>query len=143
MAVRIKLLIKSRSSGKELEVIALVNSGFETIKPQLLLPIGAAEKLDLWPKLPNNFKIREYMTPAGAVKLYIVEDELKVKPVVEYSVDPVISDAVISSIEDEILISDKLAGALGIMVIDFAEGLWKLRTDPEDTVRRSYTKQRW
>jgi hypothetical protein len=35
MAVRIKLKLKSRTTSRELRVNALVNSGFETLRPQL------------------------------------------------------------------------------------------------------------
>lgn len=56
---------------------------------------------------------------------------------VEYPTNPVISDLVISTIEEEVLISDKLAGRLGIIVYDFADGIWRLNIDPETTRRRS------
>ena len=55
----------------------------------------------------------------------------------------VLSDLVISTIEDEILIGDKLAGRLGIVVYDFAEGIWRLRTDPETTRRGSEERETW
>ncbi len=52
-------------------------------------------------------------------------------------------DLVISPIEEEVLISDKLAGKLGIQVFDFAEGIWKLKTDPPETRRKSVERQIW
>jgi hypothetical protein len=33
MAVRVRLRVRSRTTGRELRVNALVNSGFETFKP--------------------------------------------------------------------------------------------------------------
>lgn len=44
MTVRVKIKVVL-SNGKSLETTALVNTGFETIEPQLLLPVKAAEKL--------------------------------------------------------------------------------------------------
>jgi hypothetical protein len=37
-----------------LETVALVNTGFETPSPQILLPVKAAERLGLWPNLPAD-----------------------------------------------------------------------------------------
>lgn len=143
MAVRIRLRVVSRSTGKGIDVVALVNSGYETIKPQLLVPARVAEALGLWPSIPRPYTVREYMTAGGPVRNYVLDDEVCVKPIVEYDVEPVPADLVISIIEDEVLISDKLAGRLGIIVYDFAEGVWRLRTDPEGVRRRSEPRQVW
>lgn len=62
---------------------------------------------------------------------------------VEYPTNPVISDLVISTIEEEVLISDKLAERLGIIVYDFADGIWRLNIDPETTRRRSVEGEAW
>jgi len=47
MVVGIKLKIKSKTTSRELRVNALVNSGFETLRPQLLAPVRVAEYLGL------------------------------------------------------------------------------------------------
>ena len=62
MAVRVKIKIDS-TSGKSLKTVALVNTGFETLKPQLLLPIKAASDLSIWPNLPTEAKIEIYFFP--------------------------------------------------------------------------------
>jgi len=41
---------------------------------------------------------------------------------------------------DEVLVSDKLAGRLGIVALDFAEGLWCFRDEVELKVGRSYSR---
>jgi len=143
MAVRIKLRVKSKSTGKELEVNALVNSGFETIKPQLLTPVKVAESLGLWPLPHGAYEVKEYVTAGGSIKNYVISDEIEVKVVVEYDTDSTLCDIVISPIEDEVLISDKLAGKLGLEVYDFAEGIWKLKSDPSDIRRKSVEPQIW
>jgi hypothetical protein len=75
--------------------------------------------------------------------MHVLVDEVEVGVDVEYPVNPVTSDLVVSPFEEEILISDKLAGRLGIVVYDFAEGIWRLRTDPETVRRRSEEREAW
>jgi hypothetical protein len=60
LAVRIRVRI--RYSNKVLDSVALANTGFETLNPQILLPIKAAEKLGLWPELPMNTMVEIYDT---------------------------------------------------------------------------------
>jgi len=45
LVVRIK--VKLTSKNKTLETVALINIGFETNQPEILLPIKLAEKLNL------------------------------------------------------------------------------------------------
>jgi hypothetical protein len=143
VAVRIRLRIRSRTTGRELRAVALVNSGFETVKPQLLVPIKVAELLGLWPQIPRDYIVKDYMTAGGPARMHVLVDEVEVSVDVEHSTNPVISDLVISPFEEEILISDKLAGKLGIVVYDFAEGIWRLQTDPEAVRRRSEERETW
>jgi hypothetical protein len=143
VAVRIRLRIRSRTTGRELRAVALVNSGFETVKPQLLVPIKVAELLGLWPQIPRDYTVKDYMTAGGPARMHVLADEVEVSVDVECSANPVISDLVISPFEEEILVSDKLAGKLGIVVYDFAEGIWRLQTDPEAVRRRSEERETW
>ena len=53
------------------------------------------------------------------------------------------SDAVISDIEEEVLISDKLGGKLAIAIEDLGEGLWRLKSDKSGKVRKSEEPQFW
>jgi hypothetical protein len=60
----------------------------------------------------------------------------------EYSVDdrvvgPVESSLVIAEKADEPLISDELAGRLGIVALDFGDGLWCFRDEIGRVTRRS------
>jgi len=143
VAVRIRLRIRSKTTGRELRAVALVNSGFETAKPQLLVPTRVAELLGLWPQIPRDYTVRDYITAGGPTRMHVLVDEVEVGVDVEYPVNPVTSDLVVSPFEEEILISDKLAGRLGIVVYDFAEGIWRLRTDPETVRRRSEEREAW
>ena len=55
MGVRVRIRIKS--SRGEAETPALVNTGFETEEPEILLPVKLAEKLGLYP--PNQGSVLE------------------------------------------------------------------------------------
>ena len=83
------------------------------------------------------------MTAGGPVRNYVPRDEILVKVKVEYDTQTVISDLIISTIENEVLIGDKLAGKLGIIVYDFAEGIWRLKSDLENIRRKSERRQIW
>jgi hypothetical protein len=64
-----------------------------------------------------------------AVKIYVVEEDRVVGPVE--------SSVVIAEKAEEPLISDKLAGRLGIVAIDIGEGLWCFRDKIGRVVRRT------
>ena len=48
MAVRTEVKVEFADRGP-FKTTALINTGFETTKPQLLLPVKAAEVVGLWP----------------------------------------------------------------------------------------------
>ena len=135
MAVRIRLKLKRGELVKE--VVALVNSGYEADTPQLLVPVGLARELGLWPPGPNAFETT-FETAGGPLRVWVYRRAVRVWAVAEgASSDEVEADIVISQLADEPLISDKLAGALSIAVEDFAEGLWRFRWEPVERARRS------
>ena len=144
MAVRVKLRIKARSSGRDVEAVALVNSGFETTTPQLLIPRRLAEALGIWPEMAPEARIVTYGTAGGLVRNYFLPGALEVSLVEEdIRTETVVADAVISDIEEEVLISDKLTGRLGIILEDVAEGIYALKADPGRRPRHSYPPERW
>lgn len=138
MAVRIRLRL--RKGDKALETVALVNSGYEADSPQLLLPSNLARKLGLWPPQPEMIEAI-FETAGGPLRVWIARKAIKVQAIApDASSDEVETDAVVSVLADEPLISDKLAGALAIAVEDFAEGLWRFRWEPKERVRKSETR---
>ncbi len=144
MAVRVRIRVRSRMEpGREVITVALVNSGFEADTPQLLVPMKLARELDIYSRILEA-RIEAYGTVAGPLRMYVLPSSLEVS-IVEEDVEtkPVICDAVISELEKEVLISDYLAGELGIMVEDFKEGVWRLKTDPPERKRRTYQPQYW
>ena len=143
MAVRVKIKVDS-TVGKTLKTVALVNTGFETLKPQLLLPIKAAEELSLWPNLPTEAKIEIYDTAGGPMRVYIIPDSAWVSILAEErESEKILSDIVISHTEVEVLISDKLAGQLKLAIEDPAEGIWRFRDDSLGKTRMSESPKYW
>lgn len=125
MGVRVKVRIKY--GGRSVDLIALVNTGYETDVPEILVPLDIAEKLGLWPKLPDNTLVETYRTASGLMKVYrvgganvsLLIDDVEVRSTETY--------VVISEHTDEALISDQLTSKLDIVIEDPAKGLWRLR----------------
>ncbi|MBS7637916.1 hypothetical protein KEJ49_03365 [Candidatus Bathyarchaeota archaeon] len=140
VAVRVRLRVRATSSGREVASSALVNSGFEAETPQLLVPRSLAATLGLWPPPPEaqlvdvgtaGGPVRNYLVPGAAEALIEVSDRI---------VGPVRCDVMISSLEYEILISDRLGGEFGIVILDL-RGRW--RFSDEDKVRETEAPQYW
>ncbi len=134
MVVRLKLRLERDQVVKE--VVALVNSGYEADTPQLIISRGLARELGLWP--PREGEERIFDTAGGPLRVWVVRRAFKVKVVAEDAESPeVLTDAVISALAEEPLISDKLASALKIAIEDAGEGLWRFRWEPVEKTRRS------
>jgi len=143
VALRVKLRIKARRSDKTIETSALANSGFETEKPQLLIPLGLARELDLWPPPPDS-ELIELGTAGGPVKNYLIRDALEVSVVAkDRIVGPVICDALISHLEHEVLINDKLGEELKIVILAMGSGKWRFADDHPSIIRETERPQYW
>ena len=143
MAVRVRLRIKSRLSGSEVETSALVNTGFETETPQLLIPMALARRLGIFPP-PPDVALVEFGTAGGPVRNYVIREALEVSVLAaDREVGPVVCDAVISSLEEEVLINDKLGEALGLVLLALGSGRWRFADDPYDVVRNSEPPSYW
>jgi hypothetical protein len=135
VAVRVRLRVSRGGSG--VEVVALVNSGYEADSPQLMVPVALAKVLGLWPPPPDS-REEVFETAGGPARVWVVRGSAEVRVVAEGAESRgVVVDLVISPHVDEPLISDVLAGALGIAVEDFAEGLGRFRWEPPGSLRRS------
>jgi len=137
--VAIRLRIRLVREGKSVDVVALINSGYETREPEVLLPVAIAIQLSIYPRLPEGAIVKEYRLADGsitklikvlrAVQIYVVEEDRVVGPVE--------ASLVIAEKAEEVLISDKLAGKLGIVALDFGEGLWCFRDEIGRVTRKS------
>ena len=68
MGVRVKIRI--RYANNLVDVIGLVNTGYETDIPEVLIPLDVAERLGLWPRLPENTIVETYRTASGLMRVY-------------------------------------------------------------------------
>lgn len=135
MPVRVRLLVKSRSSGKELACAALVNTGFTSDTPDLATPPGLAERLGYWPLRSEALSV-SLETGGGLAEGYLVPQAITVRVVTEdRSSREVVANLLVTPFIDEALISDCLAEELGIQVLYPKRGLWKFAD--EGRVRES------
>ena len=138
--MRIKLKVKSLKSSRDVLTSALVNSGFEAETPQLLIPRRLAADLGLWPP-PEEAVLVEVGTAGGPVRNYLIPRCIEVSAVTEDRVvGPIVADAMISSYEYEVLISDILGSELGVVILDL-RGKWRFKD--EERVRVSEPPQYW
>ena len=81
---------------------------------------------------------------AGPTRLYILPSSVYVSILEDdYETQPVLSDTVISDVEREVLISDYLEVPWVSLFRIFKNGIWRISTDPNGRVRRSYKPQYW
>lgn len=135
MAIRLR--VRLVRGGRSVDVVALVNSAYETREPEILVPPPIAGQLSVYPQLPEGAAIKEYRLADGsttklvripkAVQVYAAEEDRVVGPVE--------ASLVVAERADEVLVSDKLAGGLGIVALDFGEGLWCFRDEIGKAIR--------
>lgn len=143
MGVRVRVRLKV--GNKEVVTSALANSGFETDKPEVVLPLKVAEKLSIYPKLPRESVVEEYMGVGGVrVSTFRIDDIVKISVLVPDRIKgPVTATAVITPGEEEVILSDKTLDALGIILIRPGEGLWRYSDDEPTTARGSEPREIW
>ena len=121
MGVRVR--VRVRYGSVSLDLVALVNTGYETDVPELLIPVDVARSLSLWPRLPDNTVVETYRTASGLMKVYRVGGAQVSLLVEGNEVRSSKAYIVISEYTDETLISDQLASELDIAIEDPARGL--------------------
>ena len=140
MACRVKVRLKRGE--KVIETSALVNSGFETDAPDIVVPVEVAKRLNLWPPKEISFTVLdtgggEVSTPyyESAIELELVlSDRESRKHLVNVIVNPHVH---------EVLLSDYVASMLGIILLDLKRGLWRLNDDPPNKIRETAEPEEW
>ena len=122
LEVRLKAL-KGKKEGEEIEVRALLNSGYESEDPEIIVPLEVAKRLGFFPDLPEDTLVEEYYSVSGkfearkipkAVEIYVEDKKL-------------VAHVVISEFEREVLLSDSVISGFGIIIEDAKLGKWKFR----------------
>jgi hypothetical protein len=134
MAVRVP--VKIILGEKEEIVPALVNSGFETYDPVIILPfefskkIGANIKTEKVEEFRGAGNVSIPVYPLGKVKVKVTTEDRESK-IVEASAFTIFG-------EDEVLLSDGLSGDLEIAIEDLKRGYWRFWG--ENKIRESVEK---
>jgi hypothetical protein len=140
--VRIKIKLSSLKAASSLEVNSLLNTGFGTEEPEVLIPVKVAEKLSLWPQLPEGAVIRPYETAGGITRMCHLVKAIEIYGITEDKTSKAIKcNLVISEIEQEVLLSDTAISELGIVIEDAGKGLWRFKNEVK--VRTSVEPQYW
>ncbi len=134
MACRVRVEIKR--GDRRVEAVALVNSGFETDEPDIVIPVNVARNLGLWP--PSGSDVAMLDTGGGETVNPYYRECANLRLLLEDREAPVVRvNVIVNPYVDEVVISDYVSSVLGIVLLDLREGLWRLRDDPPGTVRRS------
>ncbi|MCS7112446.1 MAG: hypothetical protein NZ955_00580 [Candidatus Bathyarchaeota archaeon] len=141
MVVRVK--VKISRNCRVLESTALANAGYEAETPQILIPTRVAQLLDLWPPR-EGMEETEFETAGGPLMVWIASRSCKVRVFADdVESSEVEADAVVSTLADEILLSDKMISELEIALEDVGRGLWRFRWEPKEKTRRSEPPRYW
>ena len=117
------------------EVLAIANSGFIGVEPEVVIPVRVSEAL-LGPS-PRVELVERMLADGSRVLLPRALDAVDVYTVEEDRVvGPVRARAYIGG--RYTLLNDKLLGRLGIVIIDAGEGLWCFRDEIGLRARRGY-----
>jgi len=81
-------------------------------------------------------------TGGGEVEAYLIEGGAQLELLLEdRRMEPILVNLVINPAVREVIISDYVASMLGIVLLDFKRGLWRL--SDEDKIRHSVEAEEW
>ena len=136
MGVRVRIRIKA--NGKQIDTAALVNSGYESEDPEIHIPLALAKRLGF---SLEKLSSEKYRVVGSDVHAYILGN-VEVRIVVEDKETPwVKARAVMVPGEYEVLLGDAITEKLGIEIIRPKTGHWRLRG--EEKVRSSVEPEYW
>lgn len=90
----------------------------------MLLPRGVAERVGLWPP-PRGARAESFESPAATFSMVTVRRALRVSMAGTRG-PGVLCHAAISERETEVVLNDRLLGALSIALIDAGKGLYRI-----------------
>ncbi|RLF23790.1 MAG: hypothetical protein DRN15_04930 [Thermoprotei archaeon] len=130
----LRLKIRLVRENRTVETLAIANSGFIGTEPEVMLPIHIAEELTL-----THLSVVEYRRRALAdgtiISLPTYTNALDVYAVTEDRVVGPIRTTAYVTTSRHVLLNDKLLGKLGIVCLDFGEGIWCFRDELGKKVR--------
>ncbi|MEM0024310.1 MAG: hypothetical protein QXM80_02495 [Thermofilaceae archaeon] len=63
--VRVRLKALKGRRGEVVKSVAVANAGYESEGPEVVIPVRVAERLGLWPKLPEGTEVQAYEVAGG------------------------------------------------------------------------------
>ncbi|MBI4704943.1 MAG: hypothetical protein HY744_27880 [Deltaproteobacteria bacterium] len=139
MAARVPLLVTA-PSGASLRCAAILNGGFESEEPAVLLPGSAA--VQLYSSYPRGTGSASGDAATGEVELRILPWPVSACLSVPARTCPLVAcTAAVSDGATEVLLSDSAIDALGLRVESFRLGCWRFAD--ESLVRASEPPQIW
>ena len=142
MGVRVRVEI--RVGGKSVYTSALLNSGFETDSPQIVVPARLLRRHGIAPEDLGHGRLVEYDTAGGPIAMHVYPGACEARVVAgDRASKWVKADIVVSPIEREVLASDALIEELGIVLLSPRRGYWRFADDPHDKVRASAEPEYW
>ena len=144
MVVRVRVRIKPLKAPKgPVETVGIANAGFSSVVPEAFVPLRLAEKMGLWPALPEGTSVGTYGVAAGKeVQAHRIREAVEVQVLTkEKTSDPVKTTVAIVEGEREFILSDKALDELGIELLRPGAGIWRFRG--EEKLRKSEKPKYW
>lgn len=137
-----RVRIRIRHNNNVVETSALVNSGFESDAPDIVIPIEIAKRLGLWPPKEAHTIVLE--TGGGETTTIYSESVVELELILsDREPKKIIANVIINPYIHEVILSDYVSSLFGIMLIDIKKGLWRLIDDPPTTIRTSTSLEEW
>ncbi len=129
-----RVRIRLRVDDKVFEGRALLNSGFESDTPDIVIPVNVARDLGLWPPKTNVIAMLD--TGGGEVVSPYYQSSADLELILEDRASKTVKVSIIVNPHvDEVVLSDYVVSLLNIILLDFKKGFWRLSDDPPDRVR--------
>jgi hypothetical protein len=126
MAVRVEVKLKAlkgRNKEKETIRVALLNLGYESDVPEIIVPLDVARELGFLPELPPDARMEEYYSVSGKFTARKIPSAVEI----DLMGRKLTADVVISDFEREVLLSDATVSAFGIIIEEAKAGKWRFR----------------
>lgn len=139
MGVRVRLRLETTQ--RSVETSALINSGFESTEPEVIVPPSLAEELGLAP----SSELSSYsVAGGGSISAIRSSTPIKVALVLEDRETATV-EAIASILpgENEVIVSDRLAHELALVILDPFNGTWCLRDELGVKERQSSKPESW
>jgi len=137
-----RVRVRIRHNNNIVETSALVNSGFESDAPDIVIPIEVAKRLGLWPPKEAHTIVLE--TGGGETTTIYSESVVELELILsDREPKKIIANVIINPYVHEVILSDYVSSLFGIMLIDIKKGFWRLLDDPPTTIRTSTSLEEW